>query len=287
METAFVICYNAAENELTLLCPSQCGAGASVSFDDSSIELPAGTAVVGTIHTHPEMGAFWSGTDRSDQARRDGLHIVFGLRDGLVSQILATVFTPHGEYNQRWEDIAEDVDLKTVYPPAPAWVEEIRKQAYKKPEPAVSVNSAYMAHDFQYNTAYYRTPRQKYDWYPGRWDTDTRSTSKVRGRDYDAIEDFYTATDAKRFDFDFDKSPDEDLLRETLAEWWEAGKIDEVKAAIADLEDSEKYSETRNPQVLLWRLDDLLAEITCDGALYEDEALMEDFITVMEDYGFA
>lgn len=133
METAYTLYYNTATREWAVKCPDQSGAGASVHFYDDGTGMPEGFTLMGSIHTHPEMGAFWSGTDLNDQQFKAGLHIVFGLRNGLVSQYKCTGFFPSMQQDQELWDVLEEVDFGQVYEPVAEWVETIKKQAYHPP----------------------------------------------------------------------------------------------------------------------------------------------------------
>ena len=132
METAYSLYYNIRTKEWAVKCPDQNGAGASVSYEDDGSGMPDGFSIIGSIHTHPEMSAFWSGTDLNDQTKKHGIHFVFGLRDGLVRYSLCTVFTPTEQFDQDIHNVVEEFDWNQVYPAVPEWVETIKKQAYRR-----------------------------------------------------------------------------------------------------------------------------------------------------------
>lgn len=132
MEVLLYLYFNLATGEWDVKCPEQLGQAASVSASDNGIHKP-GFAKVGTIHTHPGMEAFWSGTDRNDQDGQYGLHIVLGLTDGLVTSYKVTVFTDTARYDQEWDDVIEKVDFKKVPAPDKEWKEIIDRQAYVLP----------------------------------------------------------------------------------------------------------------------------------------------------------
>ncbi len=58
--------------------PRQRVSGSSVKFTLADDELPAGSRLVGTIHSHGAFGAFASSIDEADEAELDGLHLVIG-----------------------------------------------------------------------------------------------------------------------------------------------------------------------------------------------------------------
>lgn len=60
-----------------VLVPTQENSAGHCDYDGTSIvnELDDDTYIVGSMHSHPQMGAFASGTDHHDQEEFDGLHI--------------------------------------------------------------------------------------------------------------------------------------------------------------------------------------------------------------------
>ena len=135
LETGYILLYRISDASWRVHCPNQSGSAGSVNFaDDREDEARDGYAEIGTIHTHPEMSAFWSGTDMRDQRGKRGLHIVFGLRGGLVSQSLCTIFGQEAHFDVPLWDVCEQVDLAVEYPPVEAWVETIGKQSYVPPK---------------------------------------------------------------------------------------------------------------------------------------------------------
>jgi PRTRC genetic system protein A len=61
-----------------LLVPSQSATSVSVRHKLDPSSLPAGSRLVGTIHSHGAFSAFASATDEDDEADLDGLHVVVG-----------------------------------------------------------------------------------------------------------------------------------------------------------------------------------------------------------------
>ena len=66
------------DGSFDLVVPAQKVSGASVTFDLADGDLPSGSRVVGTIHSHGAFGAFASSVDEDDEAELDGLHVVVG-----------------------------------------------------------------------------------------------------------------------------------------------------------------------------------------------------------------
>jgi hypothetical protein len=63
-----------------VLVPDQENNAAHCSYDPVSVaeNKPDNVYIVGSVHSHPSMAAYASGTDHKDQAGFDGLHITFG-----------------------------------------------------------------------------------------------------------------------------------------------------------------------------------------------------------------
>jgi hypothetical protein len=61
-----------------LAVPDQKVSSVSVKFDLSDGDLPSGSRLVGTMHSHGGFTAYASSTDEDDEAELDGLHIVVG-----------------------------------------------------------------------------------------------------------------------------------------------------------------------------------------------------------------
>jgi hypothetical protein len=66
------------EGSFDLVVPTQKVSSVSVKFDVSDDDLPAGSRLVGTMHSHGGFTAYASSTDEDDEAELDGLHVVVG-----------------------------------------------------------------------------------------------------------------------------------------------------------------------------------------------------------------
>ena len=66
------------DDRFELLVPSQSTTSVSVRHKLDHSGLPAGSRLVGTIHSHGAFSAFASATDEDDEADLDGLHVVVG-----------------------------------------------------------------------------------------------------------------------------------------------------------------------------------------------------------------
>ncbi|HEX7951272.1 MAG TPA: hypothetical protein VF494_13050 [Candidatus Limnocylindrales bacterium] len=66
------------DGSFDLAVPDQKVSSVSVKFDLSDGDLPAGSRLVGTMHSHGGFTAYASSTDEDDEAELDGLHVVVG-----------------------------------------------------------------------------------------------------------------------------------------------------------------------------------------------------------------
>lgn len=127
-EIGFMLYINSENDEWYVKCPPQRGSGGSVFMEDKGEDVPDGFAWIGTVHTHPNMGAFWSGTDQNDQKAKYGLHLVFGLDDGVPKRWKVTIFTPRAQYDQEISDVVEALpDDKNLGEPIKEWLEVLNK----------------------------------------------------------------------------------------------------------------------------------------------------------------
>lgn len=67
------------------LVPKQENTASHCNYDPTSTagEKPDHVYLVGSVHSHPGMSAFASGTDHADQDGNDGLHITYGWQDSV------------------------------------------------------------------------------------------------------------------------------------------------------------------------------------------------------------
>lgn len=81
-ECELLILYDPKKREYELYCPNQEVSHGSVdhtnAYSQAMEEVGDTWKIVGTIHSHCDFGAFHSGTDTSDEADQDGVHITLG-----------------------------------------------------------------------------------------------------------------------------------------------------------------------------------------------------------------
>lgn len=133
MEIMVCLYYSSTEQKWLANVPKQKGSGAHVKYDDEDFEPPKGYEFLGTIHTHPEMSAFWSCIDRNDQNRKNGLHLVLGLRNGKINEVLCSLF-----YNGKQYDQPDAYELPAADDPLPEvnedWKAKVTMQELQEPK---------------------------------------------------------------------------------------------------------------------------------------------------------
>lgn len=123
---AVVLLYcNPAARAWRIVVPPQEVLGLHVSYDLESLpEPPAGFELFGTAHSHAAIAAFHSGTDDTDEAFFDGMHITVG-----------NVDKPQRSYACRWilagkvfpADLSGVVETPPLPAPAPEWLSMVKK----------------------------------------------------------------------------------------------------------------------------------------------------------------
>lgn len=132
-EVMICLAYNPKERQWFASVPKQSGSGASVRYNGDDEKEPKGFHFMGTIHSHPNMSAFWSSTDMGDQTKKTGLHIVIGTNMGTMTSHLISFFL-NGERYDQTDDVIEgwDFELPEV---DPDWKAKVETQLpYQEPE---------------------------------------------------------------------------------------------------------------------------------------------------------
>lgn len=116
-----------------VLVPDQTNTPAHCKYDaDSIAELkPEDVMIVGSVHSHPEMSAYASGTDHADQADFDGLHITYGWQKSQnngATQYHLELQMSGQHYTLTPEDVFEDITLlKEPDPDVIEWSGKVKK----------------------------------------------------------------------------------------------------------------------------------------------------------------
>ena len=95
-----------------VLVPDQVNTSVHCKYDADSIvdQKPEDVLIVGSVHSHPEMAAYASGTDHADQADFDGIHITYGwqksINNGATQYHIEMQMAGHA-YTLKPEDVFE------------------------------------------------------------------------------------------------------------------------------------------------------------------------------------
>lgn len=131
-EIMVALFYNPETSDWVARIPNQKGSGAHVSYDESEdLNVPEGYYFQGTIHSHPNMAAFWSGTDTKDQGSKAGVHLVIGTNsEGVKTSSKGSLFYAGKQYDaeyafefpesvptvrEDWVELIEDMRKRKVF----------------------------------------------------------------------------------------------------------------------------------------------------------------------------
>lgn len=116
-----------------VLVPDQTNTSAHCKYDaDSIAEIkPDHVMIVGSVHSHPEMPAYASGTDHEDQADFDGIHITYGWQksvNGGATQYHIELQIGGSAYKLTPDDVFESYQLnKNPDPEVVEWSSKVKK----------------------------------------------------------------------------------------------------------------------------------------------------------------
>lgn len=143
-EIMIALFYNPDSSDWIARVPNQKGTGAHVAYDESEdLEVPEGYYFQGTIHSHPNMSAFWSGTDTHDQGSKAGVHLVVGTdSNGNMTSSKASLFYAGKQYDANYA-----FEFPETVPEARedwvARIEEMRKRNTFATRPVYSFGSSW------------------------------------------------------------------------------------------------------------------------------------------------
>jgi ribosomal protein S27AE len=116
-----------------VLVPDQVNTSVHCKYDADSIvdQKPEDVLIVGSVHSHPDMAAYASGTDHADQADFDGIHITYGwqksINNGATQYHIEMQMAGH-TYTLKPEDVFEDyIFLKEPDPQVVEWTSKVKK----------------------------------------------------------------------------------------------------------------------------------------------------------------
>ena len=107
-----------------LIVPEQRAGTASVKHRLEATEVPSGTQLVGSIHSHGALGAGASLTDEADEADFDGIHVVVGDLDELRPSYSAAIVVDGRRFGCR-TSLVFGRPRRFTDPPA-EWLERVK-----------------------------------------------------------------------------------------------------------------------------------------------------------------
>jgi hypothetical protein len=116
-----------------ILVPEQTNTSVHCNYNPDSIvsEKPQDVLIVGSVHSHPSMAAYASGTDHSDQDDFDGLHITFGWQkavNGGATQYHIEMQMSGNSWTLKPEDVFESFKIeKEPDPKVVEWSTKVKK----------------------------------------------------------------------------------------------------------------------------------------------------------------
>lgn len=116
-----------------ILVPDQSNTAVHCNYDPDSIAQikPDHVMIVGSVHSHPNMAAYASGTDHQDQADFDGLHITYGWQKSVnngATQYHIELQMSGKSYTLTPDDVFEDVFIdKEPDPEVVEWSGKVKK----------------------------------------------------------------------------------------------------------------------------------------------------------------
>lgn len=116
-----------------VLVPDQTNTSVHCKYEADSIvdQKPDHVLIVGSVHSHPKMAAYASGTDHADQADFDGIHITYGwqaaVNNGATQYHIEMQMSGHA-YTLKPEDVFEDyIFNKEPDPEVVGWSTKVKK----------------------------------------------------------------------------------------------------------------------------------------------------------------
>jgi hypothetical protein len=116
-----------------VLVPDQTNTSVHCNYDPHSIATmkPDDVMIVGSVHSHPGMSAYASGTDHADQADFDGIHITFGWQKNVnngATQYHIELQMSGKAYTLNPEDVFENYFVdKTPDAEVVEWTDKVKK----------------------------------------------------------------------------------------------------------------------------------------------------------------
>lgn len=135
-ESIVILTFDPNKNDSSgwgVLVPEQTNTSVHCKYEADSIvnQKPDHVMIVGSVHSHPNMAAYASGTDHADQADFDGIHITFGWQKSVnngATQYHIEMQMGGSSWTLKPEDVFEGVVFtKDPDPEVVEWTQNVKK----------------------------------------------------------------------------------------------------------------------------------------------------------------
>lgn len=148
------------DGSFDLAVPTQKVSSVSVKFDLSEGDVPAGSRVVGSMHSHGGYTAYASSIDEDDEAELDGLHIVVGDFDRRRLGYSATVVVDGIRFTLKTGQLIERP--RRLAEPPDDWLRKVKKAPPPRPKGKPSM-AEYLARGFKPSDEISKPSRRELD----------------------------------------------------------------------------------------------------------------------------
>jgi hypothetical protein len=120
-----------------ILVPDQENTSGFCDYEPESIvdEKPDEVYIVGSVHSHPGMSAFASGTDHKDQAQFDGLHITYGWqksKNGGATEYHIELQMSGNAFTLQPGQVFGDIPTEEPDEVVKEWAKKVKKKSYSQ-----------------------------------------------------------------------------------------------------------------------------------------------------------
>jgi hypothetical protein len=135
-ESIVILTFDPTKNDSSgwgVLVPEQTNTSVHCKYEADSIvaQKPEHVMIVGSVHSHPNMAAYASGTDHADQADFDGIHITYGWQKSVnngATQYHIEMQMNGSHWTLKPEDVFEDFIIsKDPDPEVVEWTKNVKK----------------------------------------------------------------------------------------------------------------------------------------------------------------
>ena len=143
-----------------LAVPAQKVSSVSVKFDLTDSDVPAGSRLVGSMHSHGGFSAYASSIDEDDEAELDGLHIVVGDFDRRRLGYSAAIVVDGIRFSLKTSQLIERP--RRLAEPPDDWLRKVKQAPPPRPKGKPSM-AEYLARGFKTSDEISKPSRRELD----------------------------------------------------------------------------------------------------------------------------